>query len=203
MTQYKLTYFDFSGSRGEECRMALCLAGEFDDVRIPFKQWSDLKPSTPFGALPILEVEGKGVVAQTNAILTFVGRAHGLHPSDPWEAARHEALLEAVEDVRFALAPSQKLKDEDEKKVARQQFADGFLKTWSRNVENEIQGPFVGGDKICVADVKIFQIMSSFKSGTLDHVPATVFEKFPKLEALYAAVAANSKISAWRAKHQS
>lgn len=28
---------------------------------------------------------GKGQLAQSNAILTFVGRGHGQHPSDPWE----------------------------------------------------------------------------------------------------------------------
>ena len=33
--KYKLTYFDVSASRGEECRMALYVAGvDFEDHRI-------------------------------------------------------------------------------------------------------------------------------------------------------------------------
>ena len=35
MSKPRLTYFDFAGSRGEECRIALHLAGiDFDDVRV-------------------------------------------------------------------------------------------------------------------------------------------------------------------------
>lgn len=198
MSQYKLTYFDFSGSRGEECRLALCLAGPFEDVRIEFKQWADMKSTTPYGALPVLEVEGKGRLAQTNAILRYVGQTNDLHPSDPWEAARHEAILESVEDVRFALGPSGRIEDEEAKKRARQEFASGFLKNWSANAEREVRGPFVAGDRIQVADVKLFIIMNSFKSGVIDHVPTDCFKEFPKLEALFAAVAANPKIRAWR-----
>ena len=83
MTKPKLTYFDFSGSRGEECRLALHLAGvDFEDDRLPMKQWPELKASTPFGGLPVLEVEGKGRLGECNAILTYVGRDHGLQSSD-------------------------------------------------------------------------------------------------------------------------
>lgn len=38
MNKPRLIYFDFSGNRGEECRIALHLAGvDFDDVRIQSK----------------------------------------------------------------------------------------------------------------------------------------------------------------------
>ena len=53
MSKPRLIYFDFAGSRGEECRIALHLAGvDFDDVRIPIAEWPELKPQTPFGSLP-------------------------------------------------------------------------------------------------------------------------------------------------------
>lgn len=79
MTKPKLTYFDISGSRGEECRLALFLAGiEFDDVRIKFPDWPALKPTTPYGSMLIFELPGKPPLAQSNAILTLIGRRHGL-----------------------------------------------------------------------------------------------------------------------------
>src|SRR3954470_13819881 len=116
MPQYKLTYFDFSGSRGEECRLALFVAGvDFEDNRISNEAWQALKPTSPYGALPILELAGRPALAQTNAILASVGRSHGLHPSDPWEAARHEAILAAGEELRAAIGPSGKLTDPAEK----------------------------------------------------------------------------------------
>ena len=115
MSKPKLTYFDFSGSRGEECRIALSVAGvDFDDHRIKGGDWPALKPETPFGSLPTLELEGKPALAQSTAILIYVGRLHGLHPSDPWEAARHEGVMHAVEDLRSAMTPLTKVKDEEE-----------------------------------------------------------------------------------------
>src|SRR5262245_55954367 len=99
--RYTLTYFDISASRGEECRLALHVAGvDFDDRRIKRDEWMALKPNTPFGSLPVLDVEGRGELAQSNAILGFIGRSHGLHPTDPFEAARHDAILAAVEELR-------------------------------------------------------------------------------------------------------
>lgn len=203
MAKYKLTYFDFSGSRGEECRLALFLAGvDFEDNRISNEAWQALKPTSPYGALPILELPGRQPLAQSNAILAYVGRGHGLHPSDPWEAARHEAILAAVEELRVAIGPSGKLTDPAEKKKAREELASGYLQAWGHSLERQISGPFVAGERIQVADIKLFQILASFKKGVLDHIPTSVFSAFPKLEGVYEAVAAHPKIVAWRARHQ-
>ena len=202
MSQYKLTYFDFSGSRGDECRLALFVAGvPFEDHRISQETWGSLKAESPYGALPILDIAGKGSLAQSNAILTFVGHQHGLLPKDSWEAAQHIAILESVEELRAQLAPSGKLKDAEEKKQAREAFASGHLKQWSRSLERQVRGPFVAGSAISVADIKVFQIMSSFKNGVLDHIPKSVFDDFPKLDALYAAVSKHPKIAEWKASH--
>src|SRR2546425_10714852 len=80
MPQYKLTYFDAATSRGEECRLALHVAGlPFEDERLTRDQWAARKASTPFGALPVLAIDGRQL-AQSNAILRFIGSQHGLHP---------------------------------------------------------------------------------------------------------------------------
>src|SRR5947209_17181191 len=116
MPVYKLTYFDSAASRGEECRLALHIAGlPFEDERLKADQWPGRKASTPFGALPVLTVDGRQL-AQSNAILRFIGSQHGLHPSEPFEAALHEALLCAVEDLRTRMGPIIRIKDEVEKK---------------------------------------------------------------------------------------
>jgi glutathione S-transferase len=201
MAKYKLTYFDFSGSRGEECRLALFLAGvDFEDRRITSAEWSALKPSSPYGALPILETEGKAPLAQSNAILTYVGRRYDLHPHEAWEAARHESILEAVEELRSALGPTGK-GDAAEKKRAREEFASGYLQTWAANLERQIRGPFVAGEHVAVADIKLFQIVGSFKKGIIDHIPSSVFGAFPKLEGVYDAVERHPKVVEWRARH--
>jgi glutathione S-transferase len=195
----KLSYFDFAGSRGEECRLALHLAGlEFDDERLTFKDWAPRKASSPFGSMPVLHVEGKGDLAECNAILVYIGRRCDLHPSDPWQAALHEQLLSAGEGLRSKVFPVLSIKDESEGKTARQGLASGLLRTWGQGVEQLLgSGPFVAGDKIQVADLKLYMLVNWFVSGTVDHVPTDVFSPFPKLMALYHSVKSHPKITEW------
>ena len=74
MSKPILTYFDFAGGRGEASRLALHLAKvEWVDDRFQ-GDWQQKKPTTPFGGLPTLEIPGKGVLSQSNAILEYIGR---------------------------------------------------------------------------------------------------------------------------------
>lgn len=202
MTKAKLTYFDISGSRGEECRLALHLAGiEFEDVRIKRGDWMALKPTTPFGSIPILELPGKPPLAQSNAILTLIGRRHGLHPADDFESARHEALMQHVEDLRHMVGPTLWIKDEDQKRTARQALATGYIPAWAAFTERQLgEGPFVAGNTLQVVDLKLFIVVRWFATGTVDHIPATVFDAFPKLSRVYQAVGAHPGVQAWSAR---
>ncbi len=131
MNKPKLIYFDSSASRGEECRLALCIAGvDFDDVRIERADWPGMKVQMPYGALPVLELPGSPPLAQTNAILTLIGRRHRLHPTDDFEAARHESMMQHVEDLRTALSPTMRMGAE-EKQGAREALVSGFLPAWA------------------------------------------------------------------------
>jgi prostaglandin-H2 D-isomerase / glutathione transferase len=201
MTKPKLTYFDNPRSRGEECRLALFVAGvDFEDNRLAREAWPALKPNTPFGSLPVFEVEGKPPVSQANAILGYVGRKYGLLPADEWEALRQDSLLSACEDVRHAVSATFGIKDPEELKRRRSALVEGPITAWARGMEQQIAGPFVGGATIGVADIKVFVVAGWFKSGVLDHVPADVLAKYPKLEQLFDSVKAHPKIVAWYAR---
>src|SRR5687767_2792814 len=127
MTKPRLIYFDAPVSRGEECRLALHLAGiDFEDVRVKADAWPAMKEQMPYGALPVLELPGRPPLAQSNAILVMIGRGHGLHPADDFEAARHEAMMQHVEDLRAAVGPTIRMSDA-EKKAAREALVRGFL----------------------------------------------------------------------------
>lgn len=201
----KLTYFDFSGSRGEECRLALHLAGvTFEDERIKLADWPARKDQTPWGSLPTLEVEGRGVLAQTNAILVYLGREYGLHPRDAWTAARHEELMSAVEDLRAHVVPVLRITDPEQRVKAREELAAGYLQRWGRGVERRLSelgaGPFAAGEAIHVVDLKLYMAARWFSSGNVDHVSREVFAEYPRLVALERAVAQHPKVAAWSAR---
>merc|ERR1712180_123107 len=60
MPNIKLTYFDLR-ARAEPCRLLLAYGGlKYEDERIPppwdpASTWSTVKPTTPFGQLPLLQ----------------------------------------------------------------------------------------------------------------------------------------------------
>jgi glutathione S-transferase len=202
MPRPKLTYFDFPGGRGEDCRIALHIAGvDFDDNRIKGSDWSQLKGETPFGALPVLEIEGHGELAQSNAILRFIGEGHDLHPSESWEAARHASVMAACEELRERFTPSLRMKDEDEKKAAREKIVAENLPVWAKGVESQISdGPFLAGEKLNVADIKVWNVVRWIATGKLDHVSPEVFASYPKLSALYESVGEHDGVKSWYAK---
>ena len=204
MSKPRLIYFDFAGSRGEECRIALHLAGiDFEDVRIQSKDWPAMKDSTPFGALPVLEIPGKPPLAHSHAILVLIGRQHGLHPSDSFEAAKHEELMCAVEELRHKMSPALRITDPEEKRKVREALAANEIHTWGKQVERQLgSGPFVAGAALQVADLKLYMLVRWFKSGVLDHVPTTVLDHCPKLLRLSAAVGEHAGVKSWLAKQK-
>jgi glutathione S-transferase len=202
MTKPKLFYFDAPVSRGEECRLALHVAGvDFEDVRVKREEWPALKPTTPFGSVPVLEMPGHPPLAQSNAILVYVGRRYGLHPKDDFEAARHEAVMAHVEDLRATMSPSLRMTDEAEKKKAREALVATYLPQWAEKTERQIgDGPFFGGAAIHVVDFKLHMAVRWFAGGKIDHVPATIFAAYPKLTRVHDAVRDDARVKAWYAR---
>jgi glutathione S-transferase len=202
MNKPRLIYFDAPVSRGEECRLALHLAGiEFEDVRVKPDAWPAMKAQMPYGAMPVLELPGHPPLAHSNAILVLIGRRHGLHPADDFEAARHEGMMQHVEDLRGVITPTLRLADA-EKKAAREAIAAGFLPAWARSAEKNIEGePFFGGAKPHVVDLKLHMAVRWFIGGKVDHIPATIFDGCPKLVRVHDAVRDHPAVKAWYAKH--
>jgi glutathione S-transferase len=202
MIKPRLIYFDAPVSRGEECRLALSIAGvDFEDVRIKREDWPARKPTTPFGSMPVLEMPGHPPLAQSNAILVLIGRQYGLHPKDDFEAARHEAMLCHVEDLRGKVSPTIRIADEAEKKKAREALALSYLPTWAEGAQKQIgDGPLFAGAKLHVVDIKLYMAVQWFAGGKVDHIPATIFSAFPKLMRVHDAVRDDPRVKAWYAR---
>jgi len=80
----KLTYFPIGG-RALPIRWALSYSGiPFENVHVDYGQWLKIKPQSPFGCMPLLEINGV-VYSQSNALLRYAGKLSGLYPTDPME----------------------------------------------------------------------------------------------------------------------
>ena len=175
MAQLKLTYFDFHGGRGEPARLALFIGGiAFEDDRVKPADWARRKSETPFGALPVLEVDGQ-TVAQSNAINRYVGKLADLYPSDPCRP-------------RFAMKPWKRLRTSPPRsgrpflfrKSKRRRSAVCSSRARSRlslptQQRLEAHGSrYFAADRLSVADLKVFVWLRHLKSGALDHVPTVL-----------------------------
>jgi glutathione S-transferase len=201
MPELKLSYFDFHGSRGETARLALTVGKvPFVDHRIAVSDFPAMKASLPFGALPILEVDGH-VVAQSNGINRYVGKLAGLYPEDALQAAICDEIMDAVEDIVAKIAPTMFMKDEAEKKKARQDLVDGALTYYLTRIARQLEtrgGEWFADGRLTVADLKVFVWVRSLLTGKLDHVPTDLPARVaPGLVAHYQRVKSHPVINSY------
>jgi glutathione S-transferase len=204
MAKLKLTYFDFHGGRGEPARLALSIGGiPFEDDRVAPSNWPSRKADTPFGALPVLEVDGK-TVSQSNAINRYVGKLADLYPSDPWQAALCDEVMEAVEDIGTKIGATFAL-PEEQKKAQREELVAGPIPFYLTRLEQRLEahgGRYFAADRLTVADLKVFVWIRHLRSRALDHVPADLADRVaPKLVEHYERIKSDSRVKAYYAKH--
>ncbi|MFT6399304.1 MAG: glutathione S-transferase [Bradymonadia bacterium] len=168
------------------------------DDRVKPATWGERKASIAFGKLPAFTVNGTEV-SESNPILSLIGRKYDLHPNDVIEAARHEGLMDAMEDVRAHLFPTVKV-GVDEEEGRRAKYIEGPLQTSLAALKAPVNGTYVGGDTLAVAHLKLFVFLKFFRAGVYDHMPKTVLDKYPKLVAHFAAVSAHTAVTSWYAK---
>lgn len=204
MPQYKLDYFDFHGGRGEVTRLIMAIGGiEFEDNRIPVSEWPGVRDQAPLRALPVLHIDGEAIT-QSNSMNRYLGKLAGLYPDDPMEALRCDEICDAVEDILTKVVVTFSIKDEDEKKAAREKLAKGPMKMFLEMLEAKLErdGDYYVEDRMTVADLKVFVWIRSLRSGVLDYVPKDIVETVaPKLADHCDRVAAHPGIVAWYDAH--
>ena len=179
MSTYKLTYFDFDGGRGEPVRIAFHMAGiDFEDKRITFSEFGELRKDWRFNAVPVLEIDG-AAVTQSNAMCRFVGKMAGLYPADSLQALYCDEAMGAIEDLSNRIVQTFGLEG-DELKLAREKLADGWLAVFLRGL-NELLvrggGEYFADDQLTIADLKVFVQTRWLTSGSLDHIPADLVQR--------------------------
>ncbi|XP_046646240.1 probable glutathione S-transferase 7 isoform X1 [Daphnia pulicaria] len=166
MAVYKLHYFDNPRrGRAELSRLILSQAGvPFEDVRFPHSEWPNMKPTTPFGQVPILEVNGQ-MLAQSNAIARYLARQHGLAGKDEWEQAQTDMYIENINDLLNAAAVPFVEKDPAKQKEMYGKFMTETIAFHVVAVEKQLKKNNTGnlvGDRLTAADLAYYALFSDF-----------------------------------------
>jgi len=221
MSGIKLTYFDIEGV-AEKVRLALKIGGkDFEDVRVKFPDWAALKPSTPFGQLPFMNIDGSAPIAQSGAMLRYAGKITGLYPGDAIEAMKVDEIVGLQEDMSAKIGvtiyvgmrpetygypkdwPDEEKKATQKKLRERMVGEDGDLCQMLGMVESKLKqsgtGFFVGASPT-IADCAFLPVCRQLRSGRLDHLPTDVLDKYPEICAFEKKMMAIPAVAAHYAK---
>jgi glutathione S-transferase len=200
MADYKLTYFDFPGGRGEPVRITFHAAGiEFEDHRISFEEFMQTRESMRFNCAPVLHVDGVEVT-QSNAMLRLVGKKAGLYPEDSLQAMYCDEAMDAVEDLLHQIVHTFGLEGA-ELEAAREKLKNGWLTIYINGLSEILErggGEYFADGRLTIADLKVYVQIRSLRGGTLDHIPTDFVDKLaPNLVAHEERIAADPVVVAY------
>jgi len=197
MPTYKLTYFDVRGA-AEVSRLLFAAAGvPYEDVRVDLAKWTEMKPSTPFGQIPILEVEGVKL-CQSRAIARYLARQFGFAGETDLDRARADMIVDCLEDVRRPSVDFYHEKDpskqaERKEKLVKETVPAALLSFEKLLIENKGGDSYFVGDKITWADIGFADLCCWLSSLKVE----VQFDNVPKLKALKERVESTPKIAEW------
>jgi len=200
MSSYKLTYFNVT-ALAEPIRFLLSYLNiDFEDVRFEREQWPAIKPTMPFGKVPVLEIDGK-VLNQSTAIARYLAKKAGLAGSDDWESLLIDIAVDNIHDLRQAIALYANDPNEESKAAKYGPLVNETIPFYMDKFESmvgENNGYFVNG--------KLYWVDLFFVS-ILDYMnymaKVDLLEGRPKLQALKEKVLAVPQIKAWVEKRPS
>jgi glutathione S-transferase len=164
----QLVYFDIRG-RAEPIRLLLeDMGAEYEDVQITENDWPNIKPTTPFGRMPVFR-DGKHQIPETYAILYFLGRKYDLLGTDEPSRIRCDVTLETIKDfgnrsaaVFGALSGSD---SDDRRRAFVEQEAPALISALETFYgQNSSQNGFWAGDSLTIADFSAFNFVEGIEN---------------------------------------
>ena len=210
MTQtepYKLFYFPIPG-KAEACRVVLSLSNiTWEDVEINGEEYAQMKNNGdfPWGMVPILQTPD-GTLAESSAILRYIGIQAGLAMMDPFQSAKVDEFIDAIEPLSSALSGTFRIEDEDERIRLRQAIfaVDGEgtknLKLLQEKVAESTTGWVTSSENMNIADIKLFTELFGLFSGNFDGVDKSILADYPGLLEYHDIVANEPRIKSHYAK---
>lgn len=190
----ELHYFHLGG-RAEGIRALLGHANfQYQDERMNFTDFGEVKDQTPLGSLPVWTEDGFQM-CQSSAILRMLGIRLGYYTEDPAHAWAIDSLVDFAESFQGKIVgyifPAVQGGQVDVTK-ADEWLANGFDKLCAV-YEKRLAGhgkKYLAGDKLTIADFKCFQHwITASECNTATPLPREVLDKQNACIAKYSNVA--------------
>lgn len=193
MPHYKLTYFPVK-ALAEPVRFLFSYGGiEFEDVRFNRDDWPKIKPTTPFGQVPMLEIDGKKI-NQSTAIARYVAKQVGLAGKNDLEALEIDAIVDTIHDIRAKLAAFH-YEENPDVKASKLAVANKELPFVLERLDAQVKnngGYFVGG-AVSWADFTFVALLDYLNF----MYKSDLIEKYDNLKALKKKVLEIPAIKSW------
>ncbi len=196
---YKLIYFDTQG-RAEIIRFIFAQAGvPYEDKRLTQEEWQQLKPSTPYGTVPVLEVDGKQL-SGTTPIVRFLAERYGLAGSNDFENADIAGIGDVVGDLAQHAIRIFFEQDEARKCELKKEFIETHVPRYLGALQKRASGNncyygWIWGPKVTYADLSIYLMLEQVLISTT--LVPDVLDRYPALKKLHDSVEALPNIAKW------
>ena len=196
MPTYKLTYFPVE-AKGELIRLVFKQTGtEFEDVRISPDSWPAMKPTTQFGYLPTLDIDGE-TVSGSSPIARHIAEKHGLAGANEIENLKLAGIKDFQDEVVLKMARAYFEKDEAKKEEMKAQVVKEFIPKYLTTLERIINDNPAGqgwlfGAKVTYVDLFLYLIVEFMKLFKEDAVA-----EYPAVEKCFKAVTELPNVAQW------
>ena len=185
--QYTLFYFPIPGL-AEASRIALSLANlEWKDEEINREKFEQMKKSgeLPWGLVPILKTPN-GTLAESSAILRYIGKKAGLIPKDTFLAAKVDEYMDAMEP-NLTLLRNTFIEDLEERiQVRKSLFKENGegtkkLKKIQQKISESTTGWIANTPSMTIVDLKVFTRIFGIFSGNWDGIDKTILANYQQI----------------------
>lgn len=200
--------------RAEPIRLAFLLGSvDYEDERVQSSaDFQALKPTLPYGSLPILHLPSEDddnttssrTVTQSIAMLRYAGKLAGLYPMDADLALTVDEVVDVVNnDVMPALQVEAQEKHSDR---FVKEIIPRYVEVLDRRVgETSENGPFVLGDHVTIADLMICKLVNEVREeggrGLEASVPRECVDHCEHLMRSYHSVMSIPEVKEWHQSH--
>ncbi|KZV91194.1 hypothetical protein EXIGLDRAFT_770160 [Exidia glandulosa HHB12029] len=195
-TSYEVHYPTVTG-RADLPRMLLEVGGaSYRNVFIDYAEWPVLKETKAFGKVPnlvIVESDGsRKELFETHAIDAYLAEVLDLMPGpSAFERAQAISVLSALYELEDKIFPVLFFPTLEARRTAHEKHIAETIPTYLKYHERFVRRPYYFGEKVTVADLKLYQMYLWFEEMYRERNPLrTRAHEFPKLNRIVEALAA-------------